>query len=134
MSIVQNGKTEVGEGDADVDEGEVAAVSAVFLPTTNGTGGQRPTNTGGKGVVVALTESIAGAGHLPVAIVPREEEGDAGDMDRTPTIIMGDPLPTTALTHSPHPYRRTPHTQHRLSLLRHRTHSLFHPHLCLRLQ
>jgi hypothetical protein len=124
----------VDEGDAGVDEGEVVAVSAVLLPTTNGTGGQRPTNTGGKGVVAALTENIAEAGHPPVAIVPREEEGDAGDMDRTPTTIMDDPLPTTALTHSPHPCRRTPHTQHHPSLLRHRTHSLSRPHLCLRLQ
>jgi len=134
MSTAQNGRTEVDEGDADEGEAEVAAVSAVLPPTTNGTGDRMPTNTDEKDVAAATRENIAEAGHLLVAIVSRGEEGDAGDTDKTMTTDMHDPLLTTVLTHFPHLLRRTLRTQHHLSLLRHRTRSLLHPllhRLCL---
>jgi hypothetical protein len=126
LFIVQNGKTEADEGDADADEAGVVAVSEDLPhPMTSGRGDQRPTNTGGKGVAVATMENTPGADHLLVAIALREEGGDVEDMGQTPTTV--DPLLTMGLTHSPRLRRRTPRTQHHLRLSRHRTHSLHHP-------
>lgn len=126
MFIAQNGKIEAGEGDADADEAGVAAVSAVSLPTTNGTGDQMLTNTGERDAVVTM-EGITGADLLLVETASREEEGDAGDMVKTPTTFTGDPLLTMVQTHYPHLRRRTPRTRHHLSPLRHRTRSPLPP-------
>lgn len=119
----------------DADEAEVVVSAALPLPRS-GTGDQTLTNTDEKDVA-AMTENMAGAGHLTVAIVSRGEEGDEEDKHKTTTMVMGDPLLIMAPTHFPHlPPRRTPRTQRHLSRLRHRTHSLLHPlphHLCLRL-
>ena len=130
MFIAQNGKTEVDGGDGDGDEAGVAAVSAPLPPMRSGTGDQTLTNTGEKGVAVPMMGNITGVGHLLVAIVSRGEGGDAEDMDQTdqsPTTVMDDPLLTMGPTHSLHPRRRTPRTQHRLSPLRHRTRNLPQP-------
>jgi len=131
MFIVQNGKTGVDEGGADVGEaGEVAAVSTLLpLPTTSGTGDQRPTNTGEKDAVVATMENITGAGNLIEAIVSREGGGDAGDMGRTPT--TDGPLLTTDLTRSPRLRHSIPRTRRHLSLSPRRIHSPLHPLLGL---
>lgn len=136
IPIAQSGKTEVGEGDADVDEVGVVAVSAVSLPTTSGTGDQMLTNTGEKGAVAATMEDITEVGPLVEATASREEEEDAGDTYRTPTTVMDDPLLTMGRIHSPRLRRHTPRTQHHLNQLLHRIRSPLHPlpdHLYLRL-
>jgi hypothetical protein len=140
MSSAQNGKTEVDEGDAAAEEaGAVVAVAAgvvvlaVFLPRTSGSGNQMLMNTGEKDVVVMM-ESITGADHPIVAVVSREEGGDAGAMDRTLTMVMDDLLLTTGPTRSRRLRHRIPLTRHHLSLLHHRTHNLPRPHPCMRLR
>jgi len=129
MFIARNGKTEVDEEDADADgAGGVAAVSPYPLPRTSGTGGQMLMNTGEKGAVVAMMETLTGADNPLEVIVSRGEVGgDVVDMARTPTTIMDDPLLTTGQTHSPHLRHNTPRTRHHPSLLPRRTHSLLHP-------
>jgi hypothetical protein len=145
MLIAQKWKIEVGGEDVDADEAEVVAVSVVLPLPRSGTGDQTLTNMGEKDAQVATTENIAGVEHLAVEIVSRGEEGDEGDKDKgkdkdkdqTTTIVMCDPLLIMALTHSPHLRpRRILRTQRRLSLLRHRTHSLLRPllhRMCIRL-
>ena len=130
----------MGEEDADADEAEVVAVSAVLPPPRSGTGDRMLTNMGEKNEGEATMEITAGADHLTVAIVLRGEEGDEEDKEdkyQTTTTVMGDPLLIMVPTHFPHLRpRRTLRTRRHLSLLRHRTHSLRHPllhHLCLRL-
>ena len=101
------------EGDADVDEAGVVAVSADPLHTTSGTGNPMLMNTGERDVAVASRENITGAGHLFVVTDSKEEEGDAGDADTTTTTVMDGPLLTMVPTHFPH---RTPLTRHHLNL------------------
>ena len=120
------------EGDADADEAEVVAVSAVPLPTMNGRKDQMLTNMGEKDAVVVVVAAAtmvntAEVDHLLVAIVSKGEEGDAGDMYRSMTTVMDDLLLIMALTHSHHLHPRTPRTQHHLSPLRHRTRNLPQP-------
>lgn len=115
------------EGDADVDEAGVVAVSAVPLPTTSGTGDQRLTNMGEKDVVVATMGNITGADPLLAETVSREEEGDAGGMDKTTTTVKYGLLLTMGPTRSPHLRCRRPRMQHHLSPQRHHTRSLPHP-------
>jgi len=143
MFIALNGKTEEDEGDADADEAEVVAVSAVLLPRTSGTGDLTLTNTGEKDaaaavvvvvvvVAAATTGNTTGVDRLLAEIVSKEGEGDAGGMGQTPTTVTDDPLLIMALTHSLH-LRRPPtrRTQHHLKLLRHRTHNLLRPLPCM---
>jgi len=145
MFIALNGKTEEDEGDADADEAEVVAVSAVLLPRTSGTGDLTLTNTGEKDAAAAVvvvvvvvvaaaatTGNTTGVDRLLAEIVSKEGEGDAGGMGQTPTTVTDDPLLIMALTHSLH-LRRPPtrRTQHHLKLLRHRTHNLLRPLPCM---
>ena len=114
----------------DADEAEVVVVSAALLLPRSGTGDRRQQTSMGEKDAGATRENMAGADHLTVVIVSREEEGGEEDMVQiqTTTTVKGDPLPIMVLTHSPHLRpRRTPRTQRRLSLSRRRTHSLFHP-------
>ena len=106
--VAQNGRTEVGEGDVDAGEGEVAAVSEDHLHMT-----PMPMNTGETDVAAVTKQNITGVDRLFVATDSTEEEGDAGDADKTTITVTHDPLQIMALTHSPH---HTPPTRHHLSL------------------
>jgi hypothetical protein len=113
--VAQNGRIEVDEGDVDADEAEVVAVSEDLLHTTSGTGNPMLMNTEERDVAVATKENITGV-ELPFVVTDlTEEEGDAGDADKTKTttMAMDDPLLIMVLTHFP---RRTPLTRHHLSL------------------
>lgn len=112
------------EGDEDVDEAEVVAVSEDLLHTTSGTGSLMLMNTGERDAAAATKENITGVGHLLGVTDSKEEGGDAGDADTTTTTITDGPLLTMVLTHFP---RHTQPTRRLLRLSPPRTHNLLHP-------
>lgn len=102
--VARNGRTEVDEGDADVDEAEVVVVLEALLHTTSGTTGKPMLlmNTGERDVAAAMKGNIMAVGHL--FVVPDSTEGgeDAEDVDKTRIMVTDGPLLIMALTHSLH--------------------------------